>query len=54
MEIDAVENLARHRIEKRFRAFGLFVIDKERDVTTLDLLPAVIVDPVAAELALQQ
>jgi hypothetical protein len=53
VEIGAVKDLARYRVEKRFRAFGLLVVDHQRDVMALDLRPARIIDARAAEFALQ-
>jgi hypothetical protein len=53
VEIDAVKDLARYRVEERFRAFGLLVVDHQRDVMALDLRPARIIDARAAEFELQ-
>jgi len=53
VEIGALKNLARHRVEERFRALGLLVIDQQCNVMTLDLRPARIIDARAAEVELQ-
>src|SRR6202790_5705695 len=53
VEIGAVKDLARYRVEKRFRALGLLVVDHQRDVMALDLRPARIIDARAAEFELQ-
>ena len=53
VEIDAVKDLARYRVEERFRAFRLLVVDHQRDVMALDLRPARIIDACAAEVELQ-
>src|SRR5450755_884069 len=53
MEIAALKNLARYRVEERFSALGLLMVDQQRDVVTLDLRPAGIVDACAAEVELQ-
>ena len=53
MEIAALKNLARYRVEERFSALGLPMVDQQRDVVALDLRPAGIVDPCAAEVQLQ-
>ncbi len=53
VEIRAVKDLARNRVEKRFRAFGLLVIDQQRDVLALDLGPAGVIDARAAEVEFQ-
>ena len=53
VEIAAVKDLARDRIEERFRALGLLVVDQQRDVMALDLRPARIIDACAAEVLLQ-
>jgi hypothetical protein len=39
VEVRAVQDLHRHRVEERLGALGLLVIDQERDVMPLDLLP---------------
>ena len=53
VEIGAVKDLARYRVEKRFRAFGLLVVDHQRDVMALDLGPARIIDVRAAKIELE-
>jgi len=53
VEIIAVQNLARHRIEESLGAFRLLVVDKERDVVALHRLPPRLVDAAAAEFALE-
>ena len=53
VEIGAVKDLARYRVEERFRALGLLVVDQQRDVMALDLRPARIVDACAAEVELE-
>ena len=52
MKIRAVKDLARDRIEKRLGALGLLVVDEQRDLVALDLLPAGVIDPVASVVAL--
>src|SRR5262244_2258432 len=53
VKIGPVKNLARNRIEERLRAFGLLVIDEQRDVFPLHGFPSSLVDARAAEFALQ-
>ena len=48
-----MQDLARHGVEECLLAFRLLVVDQQPDVIALDLLPARLVDPVAAEFALQ-
>ena len=53
MKIGAVKDLARYRVEERFRALGLLVVDQQCDVMALDLRPARIIDACAAEVEFQ-
>ena len=53
VEISAVKDLARYRVEERFRALGLLVVDQQCDVMALDLRPARIIDACAAEVEFQ-
>ena len=39
VEVGAVQDLARHRVEERLRALGLLVVDQQADVVELDALP---------------
>ena len=53
VKISAVKDLARDRVEKSLRAFGLLVVDQQADVMALDHGPARIVDVGAAEVELE-
>ena len=53
VEIRAVQDLARDRIEEGLGALRLLVVDQQRNVVPLDRLPARIVDLCATEFALQ-
>jgi hypothetical protein len=53
VEVRALKDLARDRIEEGLRAFGLLVVDQQCDVVALDVSPARIVDARAAEVLLQ-
>ena len=53
VEIRAVKDLARYRVEESFRALGLLVVDQEGDVMALDLGPARIIDVRAAKIELE-
>ena len=39
VEVRAVQDLDRHRVEERLRALGLLVVDQERDELALDFAP---------------
>src|SRR5258708_34809379 len=54
VKVRPVQNLARYRVEEGLRALGLLVVDQQPDVVALDRFPPRLVDPVAAELALER
>jgi hypothetical protein len=53
VEIGAVKDLARYRVEESFRALGLLVVDQEADVLALDFGPGRVIDAAAAEVELE-
>ena len=53
VEVMAMENLRRDRIEEGFGQLGLFVVEQQPDVEQFDLLPGRLVDLAGIEITVQ-